>query len=169
MTTAAPGPSLLAALSGADARPPSAALTGLRPVAVVAAVLVVAGGLVAAVNSAAPFAHGSWLAAYLVLVGGVSQLALAAGPLLLPAPRHSPRLRRVQLAAWNAGAAVVAIGVLSGSTAVVVAGSVAVLVALGCFAVGAGPSRAAARGRVAGYRLVVAALAISVLVGCLLA
>ena len=31
-----------------------------------AGVLIVAGDLVAAVNSAAPFAHGSWLAAYLV-------------------------------------------------------------------------------------------------------
>ena len=40
----------------------------------VASALIVAGGLVAAVDGAAPFAHGSWLAAYLVLVGGVAQL-----------------------------------------------------------------------------------------------
>jgi hypothetical protein len=40
----------------------------------VASALIVAGGLVAAVNGAAAFAHGSWLAAYLVLVGGVAQL-----------------------------------------------------------------------------------------------
>lgn len=37
----------------------------------VARTMIVAGGVVAAINSAAPFAHGSWLAAYLVLVGGV--------------------------------------------------------------------------------------------------
>jgi hypothetical protein len=42
-------------------------------------VLIVAGGAVAAVNSAAPFGHGSWLAAYLVLVGGVSQVVLGPG------------------------------------------------------------------------------------------
>jgi hypothetical protein len=50
-------------------------------------VLIVAGGAVAAVNSAAPFGHGSWLAAYLVLVGGVSQVVLGAGRLALRAPR----------------------------------------------------------------------------------
>lgn len=155
--------------SVSDAPPAVGALDGLRPVAGVSAVLIVVGGLVAAINSAAPFAHGSWLAAYLVLVGGVAQLALAAGPLLLPAPRHSARLRRLQLAAWNVGVAGVAVGVLTGLAAVVVAGSVVVLAALSCFAVGAGPSRPFARGRVAGYRLVVALLAISVLVGCLLA
>jgi hypothetical protein len=43
---------------------------------VVAGALVVVGGIVAAVNSASPFPHGSWLAAYLVLVGGASQVAL---------------------------------------------------------------------------------------------
>lgn len=43
------------------------------------AILIVAGGVVAAVDSAAPFTHGSWLAAYLVLVGGAAQISLAAG------------------------------------------------------------------------------------------
>ena len=38
--------------------------------AAVAGAMIVAGGLIAAINSATPFAHGSWLAAYLVLVGG---------------------------------------------------------------------------------------------------
>jgi hypothetical protein len=45
--------------------------------------LIVAGGIVAAVNSASPFGHGSWLAAYLVLVGGVSQVVLSIGALAL--------------------------------------------------------------------------------------
>jgi hypothetical protein len=39
-----------------------------------AGALIAAGGAGAAVNSAAPFGHGSWLAAYLVFVGGVSQI-----------------------------------------------------------------------------------------------
>lgn len=56
--------------------------------------LVVAGGLVAAVNSAAPFAHGSWLAAYLVLVGGVAQIALGVGAAALAPQRRSARLAR---------------------------------------------------------------------------
>jgi len=56
-----------------------------------ASVLIVAGGAVAAVNSAAPFGHGSWLAAYLVLVGGVSQGVLGAGRLGLRSLARGPR------------------------------------------------------------------------------
>ncbi|MBS1862402.1 MAG: hypothetical protein JSS68_11905 [Actinobacteria bacterium] len=135
----------------------------------IAGSLIVAGGLVAAVNSATPFAHGSWLAAYLVLVGGVAQLALGLGPLLLPAPNFSARLGRAQLALWNGGTAIVAIGVLTGASAVVVIGSVLVLAALGCFARSAGPAREPGHGRVLAYRLVIAVLAISVVVGIALA
>jgi hypothetical protein len=162
--TGAPG---LSARAGAI--PGLGPLDELRPVATVAALLIVAGGLVAAVNSASPFAHGSWLAAYLVLVGGAAQLALAAGPLLLPAPRHSAALRRAQLVAWNAGAGVVAVGVLVDSFAVVVVGSAGVLVALACFVVAAGPSRPGAQVRVVAYRTVIAVLGVSVVIGCLLA
>ena len=68
-----------------------------------AGVLIVAGGAVAAANSAPPFGHGSWLAAYLVLVGGVSQVLLGAGRLALRAPRPSRAVRRAQLVLWNLG------------------------------------------------------------------
>lgn len=131
--------------------------------------LIVAGGLVAAVNSATPFAHGSWLAAYLVLVGGVAQLALAGGPLLFPEPASSQALARAQLGLWNAGTAIVAVGVLTDANAVVTLGSVVVLAALACFARGAGPARGPGAGRVIAYRLVIALLAVSVVVGIALA
>jgi hypothetical protein len=131
----------------------------------IAAALIVAGGLVAAVNSATPFAHGSWLAAYLVLVGGVAQLALGLGLLLLPAPVLSPRLGRAQLVLWNGGIALVAVGVLADAAAIVVLGSLVVLAALGCFARAAGPAREPGRGRVVAYRAVILVLAVSVLVG----
>jgi hypothetical protein len=137
--------------------------------ATLAAVMIVAGGLVAAVNSAAPFEHGSWLAAYLVLVGGVSQAVLGAGPLVLPAPRRSARLAYAQVGLWNAGTAAVAVGVFTDAAAVVLAGSALVLVALGCFAYGGGRARPGARGRVLAYRLVILALAVSVLIGSVLA
>jgi hypothetical protein len=135
----------------------------------IAGSLIVAGGLVAAVNSATPFAHGSWLAAYLVLVGGVAQLALSAGPLLFPEPASSRALARAQLALWNAGTAIVAVGVFTAASAVVVAGSVLVLAALACFARGAGPAREPGRRRVLAYRLVIAVLGVSVVVGIALA
>ncbi|MGH2927025.1 MAG: hypothetical protein ACRDL8_02345, partial [Solirubrobacteraceae bacterium] len=79
----------------------------------VAGALIVAGGLVAAANGAAQFAHGSWLAAYLVLVGGVAQLLLGMGCLALPEPVSSARLRHAQLALWNAGYCILDCGVLS--------------------------------------------------------
>lgn len=64
-------------------------------------VSIVAGGLVAAVNSAAPFAQGSWLAAYLVLVVGVSPLALELGCLLLPVAAPGVAARRARVLLWS--------------------------------------------------------------------
>lgn len=145
------------------------ALGHVRAFAAVAGLMIVAGGLVAAVNSPAPFEHGSWLAAYLVLVGGVSQLALGAGPLILPAPRRSTRLAHAQLGLWNAGTATVAVGVFTDLGAIVLLGSAIVLVALGCFAIGGGHGWPGAHGRVVLYRLLIGVLAISVLVGSVLA
>lgn len=128
-----------------------------------------AGGLVAAVNSAAPFAHGSWLAAYLVLVGGVSQAALGVGQLWLRRPLPSSQVRRAQLLLWNAGGLIVPAGVLAGTTAVVWVGSVALLAALACFAANAVTARPRAdRGTIV-YGLLIVALAVSVVVGCALA
>jgi hypothetical protein len=137
--------------------------------AAVAGAMIVAGGLIAAINSATPFAHGSWLAAYLVLVGGVAQLLLGIGCLGLPLPRLSAGLRRAQLGLWNVGNVVVVGGVLGNSVGVVVVGSAIVLGALGAFGVGGGPSCRFDRGRVIVYRLVILGLAGSVLIGATLA
>jgi hypothetical protein len=155
----------------ADTRPHTPAAATRRPdrelfaCAGIAGSLIVAGGLVAAVNSATPFAHGSWLAAYLVLVGGVAQLALGLGPLLFSAPTLSPRTGRAQLVLWNGGIAIVAVGVLADTGVVVAIGSVLVLGALAAFARGAGPARGPGRAGVIAYRLVIAVLAVSVVVG----
>lgn len=131
--------------------------------------LIVAGGFVAAINSAAPFTHGSWLAAYLVLVGGVAQIALGAGRLALGVPAAPARLRRLQLIGWNVGNAAVMGGVLAGSLAVVVVGSVPLLAALGGFAVGVRAAWRRARGLTLAYSAFVLMLAVSVVIGCVLA
>lgn len=99
-----------------------------------AGVLIVAGGIVAAVNSAAPFAHGSWLAAYLVLVGGVAQVLLAAGRLVLSVPGPGPWRAGAQLVLWNLGSLAVPAGVLVDTPGPVTAGSLALLSALALFA-----------------------------------
>lgn len=134
-----------------------------------AGAMIVGGGLVAAINSAAPFAHGSWLAAYLVLVGGVAQLLLGVGCLGLPAPRLSARLRQAQLGLWNAGNAAVAGGVLANAVGLVLVGSLVLLGALVGFAVGAGSASSNARGRVILYRVAILGLASSVVIGSVLA
>jgi hypothetical protein len=134
-----------------------------------AGVLIVAGGGVAAVNSAAPFGHGSWLAAYLVLVGGVSQIVLRTGQLALGAPRLTRAVPPTQLVLWNLGSLAVPAGVLADVSLLVTAGSVALLAALALFAVGAGGMRRDARARSALYLAIVVGLAVSVVVGSALA
>ena len=139
------------------------------PFLAVAAVMIVAGGLVAAVNGAAEFAHGSWLAAYLVLVGGVAQLVLGFGCLLLPQAAAPPSLGRLQLGLWNLGTLTVAGGVLGSLFGVVLAGSVIVAAALVAFASGTGPMHGPGSRRVIAYRAVIGLLIVSVLVGGVLA
>jgi len=94
------------------------------PFAAFGTACVVAGGLVAAAVAMAPSELGSWAAAYLVLVGGVAQVALGAGQALL-APR-SPGRRAVaaELAGWNAGNGAVLAGTLLGATWLADAGGV---------------------------------------------
>jgi hypothetical protein len=130
---------------------------------------IVAGGLVAAVNAAAPFGHGSWLSAYLVLVAGVSQLVLGVGARALAVDRPPVTTRRVQLALWNLGNLAVAAGVLADAPVAVAAGSGVLLVALGSFALCVGRGRGGARRWVMAYHATVAILVISVGIGCALA
>jgi hypothetical protein len=124
---------------------------------------------VAAVDSATPFGHGAWLAAYLVLVGGVSQVALGPGRFAVGLPRPSPRVTRAQLMLWNAGGVLVPAGVLAGAPGIVTAGSVALLAALALFATGIRSVRRAHRTRALGYATLLAGLAVSVVVGSALA
>lgn len=131
--------------------------------------MVIVGGLVAAAASASPFAHDAWLAAYLVLVGGVSQIALGVGQRFLrvaPVPTETARLEFVL---WNAGNIVVVAGVLLDVPAIVLVGSGALCVALGLFAHSVRGVSPRCGVPAALYRVVLVGLAISVPVGCVLA
>ena len=134
-----------------------------------ACVLIVAGGAVGAVNSAAPFGNGSWLAAYLVLVGGVSQIVLSIGQVALGTSRITRVVSRAQLVLWNLGSLAVPAGVFADWALLVTAGSVALLAALALFAVGVGGMRPDARGRSVLYLAIVVGLTVSVVVGSALA
>ena len=96
-------------------------------------VCVVAGGIVAAVTGPTDFANGSWLAAFLVLVGGVAQWALGLGQVWLAPTEPSPTLLQAQVANWNGGVALVILGTLIDVPVVTSLGGVLTLVALALF------------------------------------
>ena len=80
-----------------------------RTFVVVGSISVVGGGLVAAATGPTGFERGSWLAAYLVLVGGVAQVVLGAGQSWLAedVPPHGST--RTEAWAWNVGVVAVVV------------------------------------------------------------
>lgn len=99
---------------------------------------VVAGGLVAAVTGPTGWEHGSWVAAFGVLVAGVAQIGLGAGSAYL-APADGSRCRRLrrqgggerlQAVLWNGGSLTVIAGTLLSGPLVVSAGGGLLAVAL---------------------------------------
>lgn len=134
---------------------------------------VVAGGCVAAATAPVPSTHGSWAAAYLVLVAGVAQVALGWGQALL-AP-HLPARRRVlaQVGTWNLGNAAVLTGTLTGVLPLVDAGGVILVIGLALLADAtrgsAGPEAGPRPWRLYGFRLLVLLLLVSIPTGLVLA
>lgn len=100
------------------------------PFAVLGVVFVVIGGLVSAATAPVASEHGSWAAAYLVLVAGVSQAGLGVGQAMLARRVPSRRVLNVELVTWNVGNAAVIAGTLLETTALVDVGGVVLLVTL---------------------------------------
>ncbi|HTO00076.1 MAG TPA: hypothetical protein VL068_05315 [Microthrixaceae bacterium] len=108
----------------------------VRPFLYVGSACIVAGGLVAAVTEPFSFEQGSWLAAYLVLVGGVAQIALGVGQAaLLHGVLERNSIVR-ELLTWNLGSLGVMIGSLTGSALLTTLGGVILAVSLGSFLLG---------------------------------
>jgi hypothetical protein len=117
-----------------DLRSPSSQRHGSppHPAAVLTAAgtgSIVLGGLVAAVTGPLDLAHGSWLAAYLVLVGGVAQCAMGRAQLRRP-EATPPRHGWAQFGCWNLGNVLVIGATLAGEPLVVDLGSVLLVIAL---------------------------------------
>jgi hypothetical protein len=136
----------------------------------------IAGGVATAVAVAlrvlAPFDHGSWLIAYLLLVGTVAPLLLARGELRLGAAAAG-RAASGEALAWLAGVVAVPIGVLADSRLLVVGGGAALLGALASVARRSRPG-GGVRARGSGRELllhgaVVAFMAVSTVIGIALA
>jgi hypothetical protein len=159
------------------AAPGSSSRTTDRGFAICAAVFVGVAAAAAFVQATAPFTRGWWLVAYLILVGGLSQLLLGGG--LTALARRSaarairPRTTRAQLVLWNVGTVTGAIADLAEVPAGVLTGSLALYGALALFGVGLRhvivsadhPSRIWIRG----YALLVVFLAACVVIGAALA
>ncbi|MEP6953814.1 MAG: hypothetical protein ABI950_07120 [Solirubrobacteraceae bacterium] len=147
------------------------------PFALSAAAFVVAAAVAAVVRIAAPFPRGWWLVAFLVLVGGLSQLLLGGGLAALAGRAGSPppgaSERRAQLALWNVGTVAVAVADLGDVHVGVLAGSVALLLALALFARGLAIVNVKARRPSTrlnrSYALLLVALGVSVAIGAGLA
>lgn len=130
---------------------------------------IVAGGVVAAVTRPLDFELGSWVSAFLVLVGGVAQVALGGGQAWMLDGRTPERTVTAQLATWNLGSALTIVGTLVSAPVVTTVGGVAVAASLVLFFTA---TREASSGpawlRVL-YRGLVAAVLISIPIGLVLA
>lgn len=107
-----------------------------RPFVVIGSACIIAGGIVAAVTRPTGFDLGSWLAAYLVLVGGVAQIALGAGQAWLAAEPPRATTVKTELATWNLGVAATIVGSLTATPVVTTLGGIVSAVALVVFLVG---------------------------------
>ena len=139
------------------------------PFAVAGVTCIVAGGLLAAVTAPAPSEHGTWGAAYLVLVAGLAQVAVGVGQAVLAARAPTARIVAAQTIAWNSSSAAILTGTVAGITAVVDAGGVLLVVALVLLLRGVRGGNASPTWLVAAFRLLVVVLLASTVVGLVLA
>lgn len=137
------------------------------PFLVIGGACIVVGGLVSAVTGPLALSHGSWLAAYLVLVAGCAQIALGALQQRLAVRGPSPRLRGAQLVLFNFGNAAVIIGTLLTAPFIVDAGGLLLVAALASFLIALRGSRSSAVVWV--FRALVIALLVSIPIGLVLA
>lgn len=137
------------------------------PSFLIGAACIVAGGLVAAITATSPSENGAWAAAYLVLVGGVAQIALALGQAWLAELPPSREAVVAELAIYNLGNAAVIGGTLVDRIWLVDLGGVLLVVALASYL---WTTRRARGGWVLlVYRLLIAFVLVSIPVGLVLA
>lgn len=135
----------------------------------IALVCIVIGGLVAAVTSPLGLKHGSWAAAYLVLVGGVAQGGLGIGQHVLTQRRPALRVVGIELATWNAGGLAVIGGTVVSNPWIVDLGGLLLAAALLCMIWLTRGSTAGPRWLAWGYRILLAVIIISIPIGLTMA
>lgn len=135
----------------------------------IGAVLIVTGGMVAAITARNPSESGTWAAAYLVLVAGVALIALGTGQALLAAEPPPRRVVTAELILWNCANTGVLAGSLLGVEPLIDVGGGLLVVVLALFAHRVRGTGGRARRLLFAYRLLVIALLVSIPIGLLLA
>lgn len=108
---------------------------GSIPFFVMGIIGIVGGGIAAAVTGPTGWDHGSWFAAFLVLVVGVAQFGLGIGQAALAPTIPTRSVIIGEYLAWNLGSAAVIAGTFLASPVVVTGGSLVFLGALALAAV----------------------------------
>lgn len=144
-------------------------MSHVDPLRICGVAWVVFGGLVAALTGPLALEHGSWVAAYSVLVAGVAQNALGTVQSALLLRRPSRGTIVAELAGWNAGSVAVIGGTLIRMPLIVDVGGLLLVMALAVMI-------RTVRGRGRGpqwalwtYRFLLAVILISIPIGLLLA
>jgi hypothetical protein len=140
-----------------------------RPFVVAGSLSIVAGGICAAVTRPTHFELGSWLAAFLVLVGGVATIVLGSGQAWMAAEPPQDRAVQAELATWSLGVAGTIVGSLAAVPVVTTLGAVATVVALGLFLLGVRRPHAGVRWPLVAYRALTTIVLVSTPVGVVLA
>ena len=152
--------------------PQPAAGTRLRddlPFRVAACIWVITGGLVAAVTSPLGLEHGSWAAAFQVLVGGVLQAGLGIAQQALAARRPSRRILGAELLTWNLGSLAVIAGTVLASPWVVDGGGLMLVVTMALMIRAVGRGAKGPAWALWTYRALLVLTAVSIPIGLLLA
>jgi hypothetical protein len=146
------------------------------PLFAIGALGVIVGGLVAAATAPSASEHGSWASAYLVLVVGVAQIALAAGQAALSTHPPTRWVVVAEAACWNIANSLVIAGTIADVNAIVYVGGAMLVVALATFGYGVrgarpvgGQTSQRIRWLVYGFRAVVIVLLVSIPTGLVLA
>jgi hypothetical protein len=141
------------------------------PFAIVGVGCVVVGGLISAIAASSPSENSSWAVAYLVLIGGVAQIALGVGQSRLATTPPSRQLLLAEFLAWSVGNAAVIAGQLLGLPLIVDAGGLLLVVALALLfggVRGARPGARDTRWTLYAYRLILLIVLVSIPIGLII-
>lgn len=129
---------------------------------------ILGGGFTAAVTAHAPTEHATWACAYLVLVGGIAQVALGTGQAWLTDGAPPVRLLAAEAVTFNLGNAAVIAGTVADVPAILDLGGVLLAAALVLFLTAVRAGRQP-RWAVWSYRVLIAIVLVSIPTGLVIA